>query len=456
MFPNSVAGNNAVNAFVQQTLKESAISLSTSYVGINRGHLDGNRQYGYDFYVSERMAVFMLDSKVLNDRQRRKFCGGGQQASATDESHGGLDGRAGNGGSGSGDAGDDNRGGVNRTTVIGKSDAGCHTSDFATTQSAIMRSRKSMSIAFGTWTSEVQDVAALSGFGLLELNSGQHLSLFSKLPQCSHCASQRTIPDSELPGPAAGLSYVAFSFSQGDAAGFNQHNNVDYLRTASAVVPGVRVADRYPFSLMEGTLDSEVEPNVLATLRNLSTAQQWFYGKAWGYTNPSAMDNAGHLQEWLRGARGAMDAVGYNDLMTNDKSDSRLATASQIATYMQPPPRSIIQKCCMGTETNACTFTEEARLLGNSTVLLADPVHATPSKNTGDIDVNSTVAAVLASATKRKYFWVFLDHSMTVGALESVLDILNTTHRAKVAMVTIDGLIRVFHRDNQIATPQQW
>ena len=191
-----------------------------------------------------------------------------------------------------------------------------------------------------------------------------------------------------------------------------------------------------------------------------------------------------------------MDAVGYSDLMTNDATDTRNATVTQIATHMRPPPRSIVHKHCLLSDLSNCVGIEEARVLWVNTttaaaaaaaglaaasgldasahrrstrrhggggdgdgsgatpvVVLADPVVA-PSTLANDIDPAATVAAVLKSARKRKYFWVFLDHQMTVVGLEKTLDLLTAANEAadasnpKIELVTIDELLRVFHRDN--------
>ena len=234
---------------------------------------------------------------------------------------------------------------------------------------------------------------------------------------------------------------------------------------------------RYPFSLMEETVDASLQPNVLRTLRSIKTNRQWFTGKAYGYTNPSVLWKQGKvLQEWLRAARTAMDRVGYLDLMTNDATDTRNATVEQIATHMRPPPRSIVHKHCLLSDVLDCSAVEEARVIwvenngtaaggggggeeqagprnATAVVVLADPVVA-PATLSRDIDPKATVAAVLESAKKRKYFWVFLDHLMTAGALETTLDLLTAAsgsggaNDVKIELVTIDELLRVFLRDN--------
>ena len=54
-----------------------------------------------------------------------------------------------------------------------------------------------------------------------------------------------------------------------------------------------------------------------------------------------------------------------------------------------------------------------------------------------------TVAAVLESARRRRLFWVFLDHGMTAGPLERVLDTLAAAHSAEVAAVSLDEALRL-------------
>jgi len=45
-------------------------------------------------------------------------------------------------------------------------------------------------------------------------------------------------------------------------------------------------------------------------------------------------------------------------------------------------------------------------------VILSDPVHAPAGPESNDVDVAATVAATLASAKARKFFYVFLDHQV--------------------------------------------
>ena len=65
-YPQTQAGNEMVNAAVLALLLSDRSSpapvLSNTSLGINRGHLYGTREFGFDYFVSERMAVFILDS----------------------------------------------------------------------------------------------------------------------------------------------------------------------------------------------------------------------------------------------------------------------------------------------------------------------------------------------------------------------------------------------------------
>ena len=59
LWPATTAGNEMVNAAVLAVLRADRASpapvLSNSTVGINRGTLYGTREYGYDYFVSNRM-----------------------------------------------------------------------------------------------------------------------------------------------------------------------------------------------------------------------------------------------------------------------------------------------------------------------------------------------------------------------------------------------------------------
>ena len=65
--------------------------------------------------------------------------------------------------------------------------------------------------------------------------------------------------------------------------------------------------------------------------------------------------------------------------------------------------------------------TEKPSLV-NGVVVMSDPVHAPTAPGGRDMDVNGTLAAVIKSAEHRDFFWVFLDHQMTPGPLEEVLE----------------------------------
>ena len=54
------------------------------------------------------------------------------------------------------------------------------------------------------------------------------------------------------------------------------------------------------------------------------------------------------------------------------------------------------------------------------------------------MDVAGTVSAVLRSASARRFFWVFLDHQMTAGPLESVLDSLAAEYNHTVVPMNLD------------------
>jgi len=66
------------------------------------------------------------------------------------------------------------------------------------------------------------------------------------------------------------------------------------------------------------------------------------------------------------------------------------------------------------------------------------------------LDVAQTIAAVLESGRGRRLFWVFLDHRMTAGPLERVLDALAANHSAAVAAVNLDEALRLCDRDAAI------
>jgi hypothetical protein len=103
--------------------------------------------------------------------------------------------------------------------------------DSSTTQAAIATlyapsGPSESTVVFGSWESEVHDVAWLSSFGLPMVNSGRHLSLLSLFVDDPPVPipPQPTLPQASLPkaDDSSIQAFVAFSFSQGDAASFNQ------------------------------------------------------------------------------------------------------------------------------------------------------------------------------------------------------------------------------------------
>lgn len=194
---------------------------------------------------------------------------------------------------------------------------------------------------------------------------------------------------------------------------------------------------------MEGTFDAELQPNIAAELRGLATPRQWSTGKGWGYASLSALWSSGNLQPWLRGARAAMDRAGLLDMMMNAKLDGN-DTVVQVITHMRPPPRAIVHKHSLvpGAGTPGPATAQPFEIGG--TVVLHDPVLA-PKDAAGDIDVSATVTAVVKSATRRRFFWVFLDHTSTVQHLEQVLRLLPPS----VVPVNIDELVRLYQRDRK-------
>ena len=193
---------------------------------------------------------------------------------------------------------------------------------------------------------------------------------------------------------------------------------------------------------METPLDATVQPNIALQTRALGGTQQWVLGKPFGYAALSELDDAGLLGEYLERGRTAMDRAGQLDAMINEAPSPRLnTTMSRVVTLMGAhPPRSLLTKHALGATQNAAT--EPAQRRGGS-IILSDPVHAPTDPETNDIDVPGTVAAVLASAKRRKLLWVFLDHQMTAGPLERVMDTLAKDHAAEVALVNLDQALRL-------------
>ena len=103
--------------------------------------------------------------------------------------------------------------------------------DWGTTQRRILQRYEKLSFGFGWWTKEGPDIAALSGLGLTWLGGGHNLALYSRLPALplpsppSHPALSRSGVKVAVPAVATvpiSASIAVFSFTQGDAASFDQ------------------------------------------------------------------------------------------------------------------------------------------------------------------------------------------------------------------------------------------
>ena len=104
--------------------------------------------------------------------------------------------------------------------------------DWNSTQASLLARYPPLSVGFGWWTKEGPDIAALSARGQTWLGGGHSLSLFSRLPPLSQHTPQPSAPS--LPAVADGASLVVFSFTQGDAASFDQKINLRNLMLRSA------------------------------------------------------------------------------------------------------------------------------------------------------------------------------------------------------------------------------
>ena len=329
-----------------------------------------------------------------------------------------------------------------------------------------------LSFGFGWWTDEDSDITALSGKGLTWLGGGHNLALFSQLQQVEASPQPSTL---SLPSVSPLASLAVFSFSQGDAASFDQKFVPMNLRARSAYNASQTVASRYPFSLMATPLDATVQPNIAAEIRHLQDAagnQQWLLGKPYGYTSMSKLDDAGVLGEYLTKGRHAMERLGWVDIMLNEPPSAELnATVTRVlqlcannntdavddAAASEPWPRAVLLKHPLqypwkpGAKIpgkGGATEIPEQRGPGyRKTVVLSDPAKAVADKETGDLDVAATVQVVLDSAQTRRLFWVFLDHQMTSQGLEQVLDVLAAHHTDKVAIVNLDQALRLCATD---------
>jgi len=213
-------------------------------------------------------------------------------------------------------------------------------------QQALLARFAPLSQAFGWWTREDADIVGLSTRGIVFRGGGHNLGLYDTLPPLPPGTPQPT-PAGPLPAVPATAALAVFSFTQGDAASFDQKFNIANLRAPSATEPGRRIAERHAFSLMASPLDATSQPSVVLQARALST-KQWLLGKPYGYASATALRAAGLLGAYVRNGTAAMSRCGYKDTIVNEAPSAALNSTvrevARLAGAAGAPFRSVLVK----------------------------------------------------------------------------------------------------------------
>jgi hypothetical protein len=240
--------------------------------------------------------------------------------------------------------------------------------------------------SYGWWTKEGPDIVALSSLGFSWYGGGHNLALYSALPPLP-LQQPEPQPTTPLPTNISDAAALAvFSFTQGDAASFDQKFVVLNLRTPSKVAPNERVVERHPFSLMATPLDSTFQPNVCRQIRSLQgvSKSSWqqgasLLGKQFGYASLSAMDSAGVLKEYCQQGADAMRRQGYLDAMINEPPSAILNdTLTKVGSSYRGP------RLQPGEPASSCSCP------------LTGVLCVGPGPRSGDRAVEPTPAAVIA------------------------------------------------------------
>ena len=311
-------------------------------------------------------------------------------------------------------------------------------SDYETTQKDILSTYDPYTIAFGRWENEGKDVAALSNKGLIEVGAGPNISIYSQLPK----------PASNLTQVASGTlreydnskTYIFISFTQGDAMSFCQEDNLGYMTAASGTETNYLVRERYPFGMMQGTTQWDLQPNVPGCLYSIMDGNQYFVGKGYGYTDPTTFYDKGYIDGWLAISREAMEHMGHKDIFVND-NEIEASPDNSVIEYIckELQPRAMILKHQLDTTGDE----DDDPVVYNGVPVFGDPVF-NRDDNDGFMKVNETFDAIVASAAKRKWFWVFLDHNTKIDSVEQLMDKLVAEKSDEIVVMPPDEFIRLY------------
>ena len=320
---------------------------------------------------------------------------------------------------------------------------GTYLSDGATTQQGIMASYPPVAVAYGWWVTEGWDVEALSSNGHTMVGWGSNNSFTSKLPKPT--LQQKRKNDIIEYDPDK--TYVMLSFTQGDAMSFNQEENYNHVTDSSVVDPNVRVSEKCSYGLQHSTLSHDIQPMVAAACYNEMTAEQGFAGKGYGYTRPTKLYENDHLDTWLDVVSENMAKMDILDIKVNDPDiETDETPLDRICEYLQP--RSVILKHQIYPSSDE----DDPPAMYHGVPVFGDPVDGVYDASDNPA-ISNTVSAIVESATKRNWFWVYLRHRWTAADMEAVWEEIEANH-PDIVMLGLDEFVRLYLRIQPCETAQ--
>ncbi len=285
-------------------------------------------------------------------------------------------------------------------------------------QDQILSTYPAGSKVHGWWSKEVRDVHYLSEFGLTVGQVAPNTSFFSKLDKPAEPLVQNLSREKVVYNPSK--TYVTISFSQGDSLHFCQKENLTQMTNASSIEPGKAVAERYAFGQMHSTFQWDLQPLVVKHLYDIKPDHMLFTAKGYGYTNPTIQWQNGFMNQHCNDSLYYMDKVGVIDYMLNDSEATDVANYESIRKICRKVhPRSIVYKGQLDESDDE----DDSPMVIEGVPVFPDPVFGVEDEFS-NFYVQDTIDAMVASANKRQFYWVFLKHSTNEQEVELLFEAL--------------------------------
>ncbi len=309
-------------------------------------------------------------------------------------------------------------------------------------QEDIIQTYPNQSISFGWWSSEGDDVTAVTEERQTTMGHGPNVSLLSEL-------SAPGALDQQLPTTVgiynSNKTYIFVSFSQGDALGFCQWHNLYHWDEDSYLVSGKKIRELYEFGMMHTPLQTDHQPFIpyyyYDTQDDLGK-NVLFTGKGYGFNKPSTLYSNNALGGWCDEAADYMEACDLHDMMVADSGiQDNTVVLKNIIKNMDAHDGWVLRSILTKNNLDTTDDEDDDPVIYYNTPIFGDPV-ASVLDASNDMHAAFTANAIEDSMAERQFFWVFLNHSVTARKMEVLMDKLATESR-------FDNL-EVFHPDKFI------